>query len=505
MALYLIGIGGTGAKCIEAVIHLASAGLFSNTPIKVLFIDPDESNGNLERAQSTLKLYQRCSQIIAGEKEQCAWMKTPIESYDLWSPFAEVNVNKNLGSFFNYNNLKQNYQELGNLFDVLYTKEERTVNLDVGFRGRPAIGSAVMSQVNLETLDQEPWRSLIGQIQADVGGGSPTKVLLCGSMFGGTGASGLPTIGQLLNNKLRALIESDRINMGCIFMLPYFCFAPPVGEDPDGVYAQSDLFLLNTEAALRYYVNQAQKIFSNVYLLGNQNAKKVEFSIGKNTQRNDPHFLELYAALAARKFFLQPCNKQRPVTLIARQDLGKVTWNDIPEPNIVKQELANATRFAYAWLANTRPELYSAKEQGVVWGQKNIPWFSRFFRPKSFLGNYGNLPEFGEAREQDTIEVVTRWCQTYLRWLYNIHQGEGEDIQLFESRSLLRPTPEGFPRLVINDSRDRGKQTQDTIQELNVKLISEPRNLPAPNQGAAGLAKALYINSRLEEPKSGKN
>jgi hypothetical protein len=90
-------------------------------------------------------------------------MKTPIESYDLWSPFAEVNVNKNLSSCFNYNNLKQNSQELSNLFDVLYTKEERTVNLDLGFRGRPAIGSAVMSQVNLETLDQEPWRLLIAQ------------------------------------------------------------------------------------------------------------------------------------------------------------------------------------------------------------------------------------------------------------------------------------------------------------------------------------------------------
>jgi hypothetical protein len=74
---------------------------------------------------------------------------------------------------------------------------------------------------------------------------------------------------SVTQHKLRALIESDRINMVCIFMLPYFCFAPLVGEDPDGIYAQSDLFLLNTEAALRYYVNQAQEIFSNVYLLGN--------------------------------------------------------------------------------------------------------------------------------------------------------------------------------------------------------------------------------------------
>ncbi|MFB2770953.1 hypothetical protein ACE1AT_16925 [Pelatocladus sp. BLCC-F211] len=498
MSLYLISIGGTGAKCVEAVIQLASIGLFSNNSIKILFIDPDESNGNLERTQSTLNLYQRCYQIIAGEKEQCSWMKTQIESFTSWSPFARVNVNKNLGSFFNYNNLKQNYQELGNLFDVLYTKEERTVDLDVGFRGRPAIGSAIMSQVDLDALDNEPWRSLISQIQGDVGQGSETKILLCGSMFGGTGASGLPTIGKLLNNKLRRLNVRDRVKIGCLFMLPYFCFSPPVGGDADGIYAQSDLFLLNTEAALRYYVTQAREIFNTVYLLGNQNAKQVDFSIGKNTQRNEPHFIELYAALAARQFFLKPCNEQLPVTLIARQSLDKITWNDLPEKSVVQQELVNATRFAYAWLANTLPELETAQTQGIPWAQKNIAWFSRFFRPQTLFGGRGkDLPELGNANEQDTINVVTNWCQIYLGWLHAIHQGDGDDIQLFASRSFLQPKLELFPNLVIDDSRGRSKQTQDTIQELHVKLISEPRDLKEPNQGTAGLAKALYILSRL--------
>ncbi len=498
MALYLVGIGGTGAKCIEAVIQLAGIGLFSNTPIKVLFIDPDESNGNLERSQSSLKFYQRCSKIINGEKEHCSWMKTPIESFDLWSPFAKNNINKDLGSFFNYNNLKQNYQELGNLFDALYTKEERTVDLDVGFRGRPAIGSAVMSQVDLDDLDNEPWRSLISQIQADVGGGSETKILLCGSIFGGTGASGLPTIGSLLANKFKRLNVRDRVKIGCLFMLPYFGFSAPTGEDPDGVYAEFDLFLLNTEAALRYYVTQAREIFDTVYLLGNQNYTQVKFSIGKNTQRNDPHFIELYAALAARQFFLHPCSSARPVTLIGRRALGKVTWNDIPDKNVVQQEMVNATRFAYAWLASTLPELKSAQQKGIPWAQKNIAWFSRFFRPQSWIGNVGkDLPEFSDSKEQEAIDVVTKWCQQYLAWLHAIHQCEGEDIQLFASRSLLAPKIEMLSNLVIGDSRDKGKQTQDNINELNVKLISQPRNLEEPNQGAAGLAKALYILSRI--------
>ncbi|MEA5572382.1 tubulin-like doman-containing protein [Calothrix sp. UHCC 0171] len=496
MSLYLIGIGGTGSKCIEAVIQLAAIGLFSNTPIKVLFIDPDESNGNLERSQNFLKLHQKCSEIINGEKQSYSWMKTPISAFELWSPFAKTSINKNLSSFFNYNNLKQNYQELGNLFDALYTTEERTVDLDVGFRGRPAIGSAVMSQVNLNSLDDEPWRSLINQIEAGMGGGSETKILLCGSIFGGTGASGLPTIGSLLANKFKG--KRDKVKIGCLFMLPYFGFSPPAGEDPDGFYAQFDLFLLNTEAALRYYQTQAKEIFDAVYLLGNQNYTQVKFSIGKNTQRNDPHFLELYGALAARQFFLSPCNIDRPVSLIGRHTLGKVTWKDIPDRSVVQPEIVNATRFAYAWLASTLPELQTAKERGIPWAQRNIPWFSRFFRPQSFMGNAGkDLPEFSDSKEQNAIDIVTKWCQQYLAWLHSIHQCEGEDIELFNSNSLLTPKIEMFSNLVIGDSRDKSKKIQDTISELNVKLISQPKNLEEPNQGAAGLAKAIYILSRI--------
>ena len=59
MGLYLIGIGGTGAKCVEAVAKLAAMGLFTEEPIKVLFVDADETNGNLARARTSIGTYKR--------------------------------------------------------------------------------------------------------------------------------------------------------------------------------------------------------------------------------------------------------------------------------------------------------------------------------------------------------------------------------------------------------------------------------------------------------------
>lgn len=303
--LYVIGIGGTGAKCLEAILQMAGVGLFTEDQIKMLFVDADETNGNLERARGSLKIYRRGYDLLKSEQRACQWMQTELYSYtpDLWSPFGNTKINKDLESFFGYNNLIQNDPELGNLFDVLYTEDERKANLDVGFRGRPSIGAAIMSRLDLNNLDEQPWSSLIAQIKGDTGGSKKPKVFLCGSIFGGTGAAGLPTLGRLIDNKLNEENIRGSVKIACLFVLPYFQFQPTGKVANQEVYASCDQFLLNTEAALRYYRDQNQ-YFDKVYLLGNQNFSEYKFSIGKNTQRNEPHFIELYAALAARHFLL---------------------------------------------------------------------------------------------------------------------------------------------------------------------------------------------------------
>ena len=50
MKYYLISIGGTGAKCLEAFVHMNAAGLMKNRgEIKIIYVDPDASNGNLAK------------------------------------------------------------------------------------------------------------------------------------------------------------------------------------------------------------------------------------------------------------------------------------------------------------------------------------------------------------------------------------------------------------------------------------------------------------------------
>ena len=88
MSLYIIAIGGTGAKFAEAVIHLAAIGIFSEVDtIKILFVDPDESNGNLTRAKKTTASYQKCQSLITSksrskDSSDVPWMIPKIELFE---------------------------------------------------------------------------------------------------------------------------------------------------------------------------------------------------------------------------------------------------------------------------------------------------------------------------------------------------------------------------------------------------------------------------------------
>lgn len=502
MSLYVIGVGGTGAKCLESVVQAASVGIISNSPaepINLLFVDADETNGNLDRAKSSLVLYQKCRSLFPQDSPSLLWLRNRLESLPVWSPFGQVSTNKNLGSFFSYNTMRQNSPALKDLFDVLYTKDERDVELDVGFRGRPAIGSAVMSRIDLDALDEEPWRTLIQGIKAEASAGEKPKVILCGSIFGGTGAAGLPTIGRLLANKLKKELKSQVPPVACIFVLPYFGFSPPPSQDDD-VYARADAFLLNTEAALRYYLKQAEQSFNSIYLIGNQRFSNMRFSIGKQTQRNESHFVELFAALAVRHYATNSTPANGSVLLMSRQVPGALTWNDLPDRNVVAPALIGATRFAYLWLSNLAPELLRAKEVGVSRAQREIPWFNRFFRPSTsalggFFGRKGEeLPEFDE-REQESIATVNRWCKDYLRWLSEIHDCDGETIRLFDSscfNALSGKTvmSDQLSQLVIDSGLDKSALTRDSVANLRIQL-NNPNQVPLGN-GSIGLAQTAF-------------
>src|SRR5207302_1604172 len=102
-------------------------------------------------------------------------------------------------------------------------------SLEFGFRGHPSIGAAVMAAA-VKLGGEEPWASLRDQISLDVGAGEGAKVMLFGSIFGGTGASGVPTIARLVKNEFSSQLRNKPFKIGSVLMLPYFSFDPVKSE-----------------------------------------------------------------------------------------------------------------------------------------------------------------------------------------------------------------------------------------------------------------------------------
>jgi hypothetical protein len=530
MALYLIAIGGSGARCVESVVHLASAGLMSDEQIKILFVDPDKSNGNYIRTCQQIKAYNECRELVWSAGEPCQWMRTEIINLGISTIGA---ANNSIADFFNYNAMSDNDPVATDLFDVLYTKKEQKIGLSEGFRGRPAIGSAFMSQLDFKALRDsqyrrgnhadylQPWITILEEIDGAITYGN-IKILLCGSVFGGTGASGLPVIARLLddfykgNNIGGAPSPRANLTIGSLLILPYFGFKASGAKIPqDEVYASSPEFALNTAAAMKYYKDQMQDVCDVFYCIGDENSDDVEFSVGGEKQKNKAHIVELYASLAVRDFLhlQKPANDQK-IVFVERRFEKQIGWADLPcEPSsikytpinesfdnpeepVVRHALRATVRFAFAWYNTIIPALEEYCVGKLSRGQiKTLQvWLESFFnmhRKDTHLPDITNpLVETSDAA------VITRWCVNFASWLNEIHQSSSEEIKLFFMDRVMSPKEIYFGRLVQDDSRSDSQQEADTVDLVKLKL--DPREgvidrKQIKTDGYVSLAKFMYL------------
>ena len=428
MGYYAIGIGGTGAKCLESLIHLAAAGMMpSADDLYLLFVDPDDANGSLDRANTTLNHYKAFHDN--NQLAQTCILQTEIDSAanPIFSPFDKQDDDKpNLSGFFKFPGLKLAKDNAADLFEVLYSKNERDTQLNEGFRGHPSIGASVMAQTVLG--EDEPWKTFRVKILKD-----PTpKIFLAGSIFGGTGASGFPTIAKLIKSEMKGKSVNELI--GGALVLPYFTFTD-TGDGKNELKAKAEHFLMNTQAALEYYhLWNKDLVYNAIYLIGNDSQIEEEnFSLGGKKQRNSQHFIELYAALAAIHFF-----GDGPVADAGAQyfRLDRANnphkWSDLPDGKggeKILSILLQLTNFSFAYLSTYKPmldDMFKKRRSGF-----HTPWYIDFFkRNKISLQN---------ANVQISLNNVKDYCEDFLVWLANVQNSQnGKPLNEVDSFDLVK-------------------------------------------------------------------
>lgn len=314
MRTFIFGIGGTGARVMRSLSMLLAAGAKgagSQDVIIPIIIDYDLENHDTCLAREIMETYERIHNVSYRKKDNnisseffCAAISKLKDlqegaslnqraDYQLYLESNDTNV-----SFADHINYKQltkanGIAETADLLNVLYDNSpeddpntELNLNLEKGFKGCPNIGCVVTKSL---TRSRE-LKSFISMVNEH------DRVIVVGSIFGGTGASGIP----MLLDLLRDTTKTRNVPVAVVAVTPYF----NVSKDPNSAI-DSDTFMAKTKAALDAYDlgKSVNKQSTFIYYVGD-NYKSGEYtnSEGGKTQKNPAHIVELIAATMALHF-----------------------------------------------------------------------------------------------------------------------------------------------------------------------------------------------------------
>lgn len=490
---YLIGIGGTGARVAEAVAHCCAAG-YGPDELTMFLIDPDEANGNLSRTKELVHNYVTARKRIQEGTRQRIF-RTEIKTPDpiVWGVFPQQN--ETLSNYIGYEPLKHQHQDMAQFIQLLFSSDELGAQLNEGFRGHPSIGAVVMSNPDMQ---QEPWRTLWNDVTNQQKLES-VRVFLVGSIFGGTGAAGVPTFGARQMIKFREganLSEAQgesKILLGGALVLPYFAFdVDPVAKEREGdrMFVTPADFPIATKAALQYY-SEKDLSFDELYLMGDSLNQKIgQFSPGSRGQQNRPHYIELVSALAAFDFYEQADKgtKRGRVWLHAAREMANVSWRALPvsrdsdlvlpHQSLLKERIATMTAFNYALLT------YGAGALGTKHEDIKDSWYKDHFkfnrkRPEEALRD----PR--QAQNREVVDLVASFGRSFLDWICSLDEEEN-CVRLVDRNVLYAAASEGeFIRLAdpklhpgaigsfLKDEPGGGTFPQ-YFNDLNTTLLEDP-------------------------------
>lgn len=291
MACYIVLIGGTGHRVGKAIVHLAAAGAIPAAELKIMCADSDGGNKDLALLKDLIEKYRKLnSSNLFNTKistkndkldELCWSPLTSMESMEtiLEKPFMDNNSGKKLLDF---------------LYTGGYENSEQTTPLIEGFYGHTSIGSLFMADQMMESQgDLTPdWDAFLTNIK------DGDTIFVVGSAFGGTGASGVPTLSRIIKD------YRPSVKISAVLVMPYFKFK----YQNDGIIDWT-AFTTKTKAAMSFYDKQNfDRIFKTLYIIGEDMDQfmNVKYSKGGNDQVNVPNAIELCAATALIDF-LREC------------------------------------------------------------------------------------------------------------------------------------------------------------------------------------------------------
>ena len=177
---------------------------------------------------------------------------------------------------------------------------ELNLALDKGYRGNPNIGSVVFDSIQKTDAYDYFTKNFIPE--QDV-------VVIVGSIFGGTGSSGIPKLIEAIRGNAAAGWNNAKV--ACVMVMPYFKVDTPDAKDGITPAIQDAIFKSKQKAALSFYhkcmlngttpMNQA---FDSIYYIAEEDDRqhRNQYSEGGADQENYANIVELVSAMGIIDF-----------------------------------------------------------------------------------------------------------------------------------------------------------------------------------------------------------
>lgn len=304
--LYVVAIGGSGERVMRSLIMMLTSGVKVNAECVIpVFIENDVESHALNSCLNLLAYYKSSEGTGLGVHTIYKRLGDQRETWptfcrtEIGDPILLNSAGDSIGTLQNvigltYDDKDATLTSIAEERDLLFTLDDLNMPLSVGFVGNPNIGSVVL---NSKSLGTKAFDDLRTHFSADDG------VIVVGSLFGGTGAAGIP----LVINSINRMDANQRPTLGVVALLPYFVTNQSNHKkihiiDTTKYDVQSDAFDAKTRAALMYYADYMTDV-DFMYYVGDSKAKDVyTHCVGGKDQDNRAHLVEVMSALSVIDF-----------------------------------------------------------------------------------------------------------------------------------------------------------------------------------------------------------
>ncbi len=518
----LVAIGGTGMRVAQSLVALAASGFLSDLcgadtdyllEIRLVDLDIVAGSDKIELEEMIRAVNEAIPQLSVIVDEDTADQRWKAKGIDgMLSLQPPIDDRSTINDLVREGFLSEP-ESLA--YHALFAEDDRTMILRRGCKGRPRIGSLLWAEhFDLDWKNRSGfWQSIFG----DIGTDDELRVMFAGSVFGGTGASGTPTLAQKF---IRACRKGDIGNtapfarhVALTLMLPYF----DVGQDTD---VDSGLFSINSKMALKYY--ETSEILSEVefaQFVGDdrrQMEKKDEEGAWKRVRldrnsrvdegQNDPSMpAELMAAIGVCRYFADDIPKADNVF---RKVYVPLKWSSAnSERSVPPEEAVPLDSFDYFPVSNGGADAVSVRSVsdyilrlerfslmlGTYYRTAAAIKSSWNFRPEVFRTVWKkqkNLLDTYDSR-LDGVGSALAFAESMFRWLEELDHHGMHDLLKIEGDEK-RNTP--HIQAAVKDAAREGSTKLDLLGISCSDITTKMNSARVDPQGAT----KYFVSSLME-------